>query len=103
MGSHHTNLLLPTEIRWLLRGNVFVRMAEFRKEMLFYFLDHEFKLSERLKNGIVIKSFIFSRYLFIFSKLNEACLTLQKKEIKAFFELKITYLYHVTCSTGPHK
>ena len=82
IGSHHTTLLLHTEVRWLSRGNFLVRMVELRKELLSYFLDHNFRLFDRLRNSIWLSKVAYLAD--IFSKLNETCPSLQRKETNIF-------------------
>ena len=56
-----------------------MRMGELIKELLSYFLDHKFKLSDRLRNNVWL-----SKLTAIFLKLNEACLPLQRKETNIY-------------------
>ena len=48
MGSTQTKFLLHTKVRWLSRGKVLTRMVQLRKELHSYFLDHKFKLADKL-------------------------------------------------------
>lgn len=82
MGSHQTTLLLHTEVRWLSSGNVLARMVGLMKELQFYFLENNFKLSDRLRNNVWLSKLTYLAD--IFSKLNETCLSLQKKESDIF-------------------
>ena len=48
MDSHQTIRLLHTDVRWLSRGNVLVRIVE----LLSYFLDQKLKLADRFRNNV---------------------------------------------------
>jgi len=50
MGREHTTLLLRTEIRWLYKGKVLVRVPNFPRTSNLFVIDHSFYLSHGVAN-----------------------------------------------------
>jgi hypothetical protein len=64
MGSEHTALLLHTEVRWLLRGKVFIRIFELRSEISAFFVEPPSLLSHRLTSTKCLQKFEYSGDIF---------------------------------------
>jgi hypothetical protein len=83
MGSVHTKLLLHTEVRWLFRSKILLRIFELKDEIRIFLLEHKSTLAEHFlnKNWLVILSYLSD----IFDKLNSLNLSLQGKNINILF------------------
>ncbi|XP_025415283.1 protein FAM200A-like [Sipha flava] len=50
MGSDHTKLLLHTEVMWLSRGKILLRIVELKDEIRIFLLEHKNTLAEHFLN-----------------------------------------------------
>ena len=67
---------------WLSRGKILDRVFESKRELMSYFRDKKFHLSNRLKNPDWLSRLAYLAD--IFSELNETCSFLQGKELSVF-------------------
>uniref|UniRef100_A0A673H3J0 DUF4371 domain-containing protein n=1 Tax=Sinocyclocheilus rhinocerous TaxID=307959 RepID=A0A673H3J0_9TELE len=78
MGSEHTELLLHTDVRWLLRGKVLNRLFELRNELCCFLSDNASPLATLFKDNNWIAKLAYLAD--IFTKLNELNLSLQGRD-----------------------
>uniref|UniRef100_A0A674J7L1 HAT C-terminal dimerisation domain-containing protein n=1 Tax=Terrapene triunguis TaxID=2587831 RepID=A0A674J7L1_9SAUR len=82
MGSIHDCLLTHTEVRWLSRGKILVRLFELRTEILVFFNSHPFHLASCVENNVWLQSLAYLAD--IFSRINDQNLSLQGLNITVF-------------------
>uniref|UniRef100_A0A671L672 DUF4371 domain-containing protein n=1 Tax=Sinocyclocheilus anshuiensis TaxID=1608454 RepID=A0A671L672_9TELE len=105
MGSEHTELLLHTEVRWLLRSKVLNRLFELRNEVCCFLSDNVSPLATLFKDNNWIAKLAYLAD--IFTKLNELNLSLQGRDItilklydRVGGSLSILHLYCREFATG---
>ncbi len=78
MGSEHTKLLLHTEVRWLLRGQVLNRLFELQIEVCCFLSDNASLLATLFEDNNWIAQLTYLAD--IFTKLDELNLSLQGRD-----------------------
>lgn len=79
MGSEFQNLLFHTEVRWLSRGKVLVRIFQMRQEITVFFADKETPLAKYLSNITWLHQLAYLAD--IFTKLNALNLAMQGRSV----------------------
>ena len=82
MGSDHQNSLLPSEVRWLSRGEVLKRLYELRKEVELFLTDNKSDLSHYFQDKKWVARLAY--LIDIFSYINELNLKLQVPDTTIF-------------------
>lgn len=82
MGSEHVQLLLHTEVRWLSRGKVLLRLFELHREVQMFLQDTNFPLSDIFEDAVWLSQLAYLSD--IFSRLNDLNLGLQGLSINVF-------------------
>lgn len=82
MGSGHVQLLLHTEVRWLSRGKVLLRLFKLHGEVQMFLKDKFFPLSDVFKDTVWLSQLAYLSD--IFSHLNELNMGLQGLSINVF-------------------
>ncbi|XP_008178224.1 protein FAM200B-like [Acyrthosiphon pisum] len=78
MESDHTKLLLHTEVRWLSRGKILLRIVELKDEIRIFLLEHKNTLAEHF--------------------LNEECLVMNEELIELSFDENLRIQFNETIS-----
>jgi hypothetical protein len=68
MGSLYNCLLIRTEVRWLSRGKMLVRLFELRAEIAGFFIKEPFNLARCAENKVWLHSLAYLAD--IFSRIN---------------------------------
>ncbi|CAL9692667.1 unnamed protein product [Knipowitschia caucasica] len=80
--SEHVQLLLHTEVKWLSRGKVLLRLFELHREVQMLLQDKHFPLSDIFEDAVWLSQLAYLSD--IFSRFNELNLGLQGLSINAF-------------------
>ncbi len=78
MGSEHTELLLHTEMGWLLRGRILTRLFELRDEVASFLSEHGSSFAIYFANTTWLAQLAYLADIFI--KMNELNMSLQGKD-----------------------
>lgn len=82
LGSIHSTLIFHTEIRWLSRGKVLIRLMELRAEVSSFLMDHNVTLAETMNDMTWLSQ--LSYLADIFNKMNELSLSLDGRTLTIF-------------------
>jgi zinc finger BED domain-containing protein 5/7/8/9 len=82
MGSEHNKLLFHTEVRWLSRGKVLIRLFELRSEVQLFLTEHKFHLADCFTDKLWLARLGYLAD--IFGRLNDLNLSLQGTNVNAF-------------------
>lgn len=82
MGSEHNKLLFHTEVRWLSRGKVLIRLFELRSEVQLFLTKHKFHLADCFTDELWLSRLGYLSD--IFGRLNDLNLNLQGTNVNAF-------------------